>query len=115
MKAKHVLWIFTGLVAVVTMAVGIAVLVDRFITRKECPDGYLTFDSDEFEALEDEEQYGMILRAKGMVAGEDGNWIYFDYVPGESNVRAGKADVTGKFCVIGAKLNEENLVALFTK
>lgn len=55
MKAKHVLWIFTGLVAVVTMAVGIAVLVDRFITRKECPDGYLTFDSDEFEALEDEE------------------------------------------------------------
>ncbi len=67
------------------------------------------------EALEDEEQYGMILRAKGMVAGEDGNWIYFDYVPGESNVRAGKADVTGKFCVIGAKLNEENLVALFTK
>ena len=67
------------------------------------------------EALEDEEQYGMILRAKGMVAGEDGNWIYFDYVPGESNVRAGKPDVTGKFCVIGAKLNEENLVALFTK
>ncbi|MBQ1186283.1 MAG: hypothetical protein IIX54_01165 [Clostridia bacterium] len=54
MKAKHVLWIFTGLVAVVTMAVGIAVLVDRFITRKECPDGYITLDSDELEALDEE-------------------------------------------------------------
>ncbi|MBP3390356.1 MAG: hypothetical protein J6L58_01535 [Clostridia bacterium] len=54
MKAKHILWIFTGLVAVVTMAVGVAVLVDRFITRKECPDGYITFDSDELPAAEEE-------------------------------------------------------------
>jgi NADH:ubiquinone oxidoreductase subunit K len=41
MKAKHVLWIFAGLVAVVTMAVGVAVLVDRYLNRKECPDGYI--------------------------------------------------------------------------
>ena len=67
------------------------------------------------EALEDEEQYGMILRAKGMVPGTDGTWIYFDYVPGESDVRAGKPDVTGKLCVIGSKLNKENLAKLFVK
>ncbi|MBO5852887.1 MAG: hypothetical protein J6Q74_03660 [Clostridia bacterium] len=54
MKAKHVLWILTGLVAVVTMAVGVAVLVDRYLTRKECPDGYITFDSDELETVEEE-------------------------------------------------------------
>lgn len=53
MKAKHVLWIFTGLVAVITMAVGVAVLVDRYLTRKECPDGYITFDSDELEPVEE--------------------------------------------------------------
>ena len=67
------------------------------------------------ETLEEEDKYGMILRAKGMVAGLDGNWVYFDYVPGESNVRAGKPDVTGKFCVIGSKLKEDNLAALFAK
>ena len=67
------------------------------------------------EALEEEEQYGMILRAKGMVPAKDGTWIYFDYVPGESDVRAGKPDVTGKLCVIGSKLNEENLSKLFAK
>ena len=68
------------------------------------------------EALEDEKQYGFVLRAKGMVADkEGGEWIYFDYVPGESNVRTGKADVTGKLCVIGSKLNEESLSKLFAK
>ena len=65
------------------------------------------------DALEDDKTYGMILRAKGMVAGEDGQWIYFDYVPGEKNVRTGKADVTGKICVIGSKLNEEAIESLF--
>ena len=70
---------------------------------------------DIMEALEDEEQYGMILRAKGMVPANDGTWIYFDYVPGEFDVRAGKPDVTGKLCVIGSKLNEENLSKLFAK
>lgn len=67
------------------------------------------------EELEDEEKYGFVLRAKGMVAAEDGSWIYFDYVPGESDVRVGNPDVTGKFCVIGSKLNEENLKKLFKK
>ncbi len=65
------------------------------------------------DALEDDKAYGMILRAKGMVPAVDGTWIYFDYVPGEKNVRSGKADVTGKLCVIGSKLNEENLEKLF--
>lgn len=65
------------------------------------------------EALEDEKTYGFVLRAKGMVSAGDGTWVYFDYVPGESDVREGKADVTGKICVIGSKLNEEALKALF--
>jgi hypothetical protein len=51
MKAKHVLWIFTGIVAIVTMAVGVAILVDRFISRKECPSGYIECDSGEIEEL----------------------------------------------------------------
>lgn len=63
----------------------------------------------------DKEEYGMVLRAKGMVAGAEGGWIYFDYVPEESNVRDGKPGVTGKFCVIGSKLKEEKLAALFGK
>lgn len=65
------------------------------------------------EELENEGKYGFILRAKGMVPGKDGGWVYFDYVPGESNVRAGKPDMTGKFCVIGSRLNEDALKALF--
>ena len=67
------------------------------------------------EELDHEEVYGLVLRAKGMVAGADGGWIYFDYVPQESNVRDGKPGVTGKFCVIGSKLNEEKLTELFHK
>lgn len=65
------------------------------------------------EELEDEKKYGSILRAKGMVPAGDGTWLNFDYVPGESNVRTGAAEVTGKICVIGAQLNEENLKTLF--
>ena len=67
------------------------------------------------EALSDEETYGIVLRAKGMVPAQDGGWIYFDYVPEETNVRDGKPDVTGKLCVIGSKLNESALNALFAK
>ncbi|MDO4333180.1 MAG: GTP-binding protein [Eubacteriales bacterium] len=66
-------------------------------------------------ALENEETYGIVLRAKGMVPAGDGTWVYFDYVPGESDVREGKADVTGKICVIGSKLKEEALEKLFRK
>ncbi len=58
-------------------------------------------------------EYGMILRAKGMVPAADGTWIYFDYVPEESDIRTGKPQVTGKLCVIGSKISEEKLEALF--
>lgn len=57
--------------------------------------------------------YGMILRAKGMVPTAEGEWIYFDYVPGESDIRVGKPQVTGKLCVIGAELKEDKLEVLF--
>ncbi len=67
------------------------------------------------EELEDEKKYGSILRAKGMVSAGDGTWLNFDYVPGEGNVRTGAAEVTGKICVIGAQLNEENLKTLFRR
>ena len=63
--------------------------------------------------LDKEEVYGLVLRAKGMVPSTDGGWIYFDYVPDESNVRAGEPDVTGKFCVIGSELKEDKLAELF--
>ena len=62
--------------------------------------------------LHDEEKYGMVLRAKGIVAGEE-KWVHFDYVPGEADVRFGGAGVVGRLCVIGCKLNEENLKTLF--
>lgn len=65
------------------------------------------------EALGDSDKYGVVLRAKGMVPAEDGTWIHFDYVPEETNVRSGSADVTGKICVIGANLNDDSLDALF--
>ena len=61
----------------------------------------------------DSGEYGMILRSKGMVAGEDGNWVYFDYVPEEHDIRSGKPEVTGKLCVIGAELKEEKIAELF--
>ena len=64
-------------------------------------------------ALNDTEKYGFILRAKGIVAGENGEWIHFDFVPEESNVRNGSADYTGRLCVIGSKLNETALAELF--
>ena len=67
------------------------------------------------EELEDEAKYGVILRAKGMVPSGNGSWLNFDYVPGESNVRAGAPEVTGKICVIGSKLNEDNLKELFNR
>jgi len=65
------------------------------------------------ESLEKETEYGMVLRAKGIVMAEDGGWIHFDYVPGEPDVRRGSAGVVGRLCVIGSKINEEKLKALF--
>ena len=62
-----------------------------------------------------EDTYGVILRAKGIVAGHDGNWIHFDYVPGTPDVRTGSAEVTGRICVIGSKINEKSIEKLFIK
>ena len=64
------------------------------------------------KAIENEEKYGVVLRAKGIVAGENG-WLHFDYVPGEPDVRVGNAGVTGRLCVIGCKLDENALKELF--
>ena len=64
--------------------------------------------------LENEEKYGAVLRAKGIVNAVDGNWIYFDYVPGEIDIRRGAPAVTGRFCVIGAKIKEDALKELFS-
>ena len=61
----------------------------------------------------DTEQYGMILRAKGILSAEDGSWIHFDYVPEEADIRTGSADITGKLCVIGSKLDEAAIAQLF--
>ncbi|MBQ7376072.1 MAG: GTP-binding protein [Clostridia bacterium] len=69
--------------------------------------------SDILEALADSDKYGMILRAKGMVECPCGKWIYFDYVPGEPDVREGSPEAIGKLCVIGSKINEDAISALF--
>ena len=75
------------------------------------------YSKDEIESiltkLDDAASYGAILRAKGVVAGSDGQWIHYDYVPEEHDVRTGPASFTGRICVIGSKLNEEALKALF--
>ena len=65
------------------------------------------------DAFVEDNAYGMILRAKGIVEATDGHWIHFDYVPGEPDVRYGSAEVTGRLCVIGSGLNKEKLAALF--
>ena len=76
------------------------------------------FTSDEISAildkLSDEAKYGIILRAKGFVNGKDGQWIYFDYVPEEKNIRIGAPAVTGRFCVIGSKIDHSALKELFS-
>lgn len=64
-------------------------------------------------ALGDEEKFGIVLRAKGIVEAADGQWIHFDYVPGEPDVRTGGADIIGKICIIGSKLKEDELATLF--
>ena len=69
--------------------------------------------SDILDSLEDETKYGFILRAKGMVPDKEGGFLYFDYVPEEKNIRKGAPEVTGNICVIGSKIQEENLKTLF--
>ena len=65
------------------------------------------------EKLSNTEEYGIILRAKGMLPKEDGTWIYFDLVPGEYEMRKGNPEYTGRLCVIGTKLDEAGLQQLF--
>jgi G3E family GTPase len=65
------------------------------------------------EAFSEDSDYGMILRAKGIVAGEGGKWIHFDYVPDETNVRFGSAAIIGRLCVIGSGINNEKIKELF--
>ena len=68
---------------------------------------------DILDSFLDESQYGMVLRAKGIVQAEEGGWIHFDYVPGEPDVRSGSAEVTGRICVIGAGICEDKIKTLF--
>ena len=68
---------------------------------------------DALKALDDTEKYGMILRSKGIVAGEDGSWIHFDFVPEEVEVRTGASDVTGKIVVIGSGVKKDAVKELF--
>lgn len=80
----------------------------------ETPAAYTTEEiTNALKALEDEEKFGMILRAKGIVAGEGGEWIHFDYVPGIPDVRTGSAGTIGRLCVIGSKINEDAIAKLF--
>ena len=74
------------------------------------------FGEDELSAMLsqlDGGEYGLVLRAKGIVPCTDGGWIHFDYTPGEQNIRKGPADYTGRLCVIGSKLADEKLAKLF--
>ena len=80
---------------------------------KETPKVYTQADIDRILTALDSGDYGAILRAKGIVACTDGSWIHFDYVPGEPDIRDGGAMVTGRICVIGSKLDEKALAALF--
>ncbi len=80
---------------------------------KETPKAFTKAGIEKILAALDSGEYGNILRAKGIVNGEDGTWIEFDYVPEEPEVRAGHPDYTGRLCVIGAELKEEKLSELF--
>ena len=75
------------------------------------------YTKDELEqilkTLSDSEEYGIVLRAKGMLPDTEGTWLHFDLVPGEYEIRNGSADYTGRLCVIGSKLDEAKLEKLF--
>ncbi|MBR0277835.1 MAG: GTP-binding protein [Clostridia bacterium] len=69
--------------------------------------------NDILNSLNDEEKYGIVLRAKGIVSDNSDKWIHFDYIPDEIDIRYGTSEVTGRICVIGSELNEKNLSELF--
>ena len=68
---------------------------------------------EELSVCDNTEEYGIILRAKGIVPSDGTDWLYFDLVPGEYEIRKGNPDITGKLCVIGSKLAEDKLAELF--
>jgi len=80
---------------------------------RETPKTFSQADIQRILTALDSGEYGKILRAKGIVGGENGGWIEFDYVPEEHDIRAGHPDYTGRLCVIGAELKEEKLAELF--
>jgi len=81
---------------------------------KETPRKYTKDELEQIlKELGDESAYGTVLRAKGMLPAADGSWLHFDFVPEEYEIRTGAADYTGRFCVIGSKLNEQKLEELF--
>ena len=80
---------------------------------KETPKPFTQADIQRILTALDSGEYGKILRAKGIVNGQDGDWIEFDYVPEEHEVRVGHPDYTGRLCVIGAELKEDKLAELF--
>ena len=80
---------------------------------RETPKAFTRAGIEKILAALDSGEYGSILRAKGIVNGEDGTWIEFDYVPEEAEVRSGHPDYTGRLCVIGAELKEDKLSQLF--
>ena len=80
----------------------------------ETPHKFATDEmKDILEKLANTEEFGIILRAKGIVPNVDGTWIYYDLVPGEYELRTGEPEVTGKICVIGTKLQEDKLKEIF--
>ena len=81
----------------------------------ETPNTYTAERMEEILTALDSGEYGVILRAKGMVPAGDGTWVYYDYVPEEHDIREGKPAVTGKICVIGSNLAEDKLAELFGK
>ncbi len=78
-------------------------------TKKFTVDGLKSI----LDSFDEDSDYGMVLRAKGIVAGESGEWIHFDYVPGEADVRLGSAGIIGRLCVIGSGLDNEKIKELF--
>ena len=81
---------------------------------RETPHQYIREGLEQIlKTLSSGEEYGVILRAKGMVPAQDGTWMYFDLTPGEYEIRGGEPDYTGRLCVIGAQLKEDQLARLF--
>ena len=122
MKAKRLLAVLLSIVMTLSVLPAAAFAADRSAAAEEpmrvfhldCGRKYFTAEQIKNVLHQlDSGSYGMILRAKGIVACADGGWIHFDYVPGEMNVRSGSADIIGKICVIGSSMNETEIARLF--